>query len=296
MSEEKRIQTVGVVVARFQVDDLHDGHRYLLDHICAQHETVLVVLGTSRGVPTARNPLPYSVRKEMVQAAYPNVAVMELRDHPLSTAKWSDELDALIRTRFPERPAILYGGRDSFIPQYSGTFPTEEIKYFAVMSGTEIRQQLIFPHTREARAAIIYATEHRFPIIYPTVDAAITRWSTEEVLLIGKDVHGGLLSFPGGFNDNKNESDEQAVIRERQEEVPGIFTKQPVYLGSSPIDDPRYRNTPDGITTRFFEMEYVSGVPSAGDDANHVEWVKIADLRNRLVPWHLPLADILLNR
>lgn len=37
--------SLGVVVVRVQVPELHEGHRYLLDAVTAIHDCVLVVVG-----------------------------------------------------------------------------------------------------------------------------------------------------------------------------------------------------------------------------------------------------------
>lgn len=296
MADEEIKPTVAVIPARFQVPDLHEGHRHMIDYARARHKQVLILLGSPRGLPTTLNPLPFEVREYMVRQAYPDVEIAEVFDHPLSHKSWSTDVDKIISDMFPGSEALLYGSRDSFIPKYTGRFSTFALQPITDVSGTDIRNAIAFPTTREGREALIYGVQSRYPICYRTVDLAIINPKNGDVLLIGKDVHNGLLSFPGGFNENTDESDEDAVNRERREELPGIQTGKVTYIDSFPIDDPRYRNTTDGITTSFFYTMYKSGVPTAGDDAQHVAWVSRKDLIKRLVPWHHELAEELLKK
>lgn len=290
--------TIGVVPGRFQVPALHTGHRKLIDHAFEQHERVLIVLCSTllskHGMATARDPLPYAVREQMILETYPNAEIAELFDHPIAPTYWSRDLDTLIESRYPGTGAVLYGSRDSFIPLYSGHFPTVDVPMVTEGdSGTRLRAEISQPMTLEGRTGLIYGVRARRPSIYRTADIAVV--DQDQVLLIGKDIHEGLLSFPGGFNDRLGDSDEEAAIRELSEEIPGIVVGPFEYLTTLDVDDPRYRTTEDGITGTFFRTRYQSGRPSPGDDADRVEWVQKDTLHTRLVPWHLPHAEFLLS-
>jgi ADP-ribose pyrophosphatase YjhB (NUDIX family) len=286
--------TVGVIVSRFQIPELHTGHRYLIEYVQERHENVLVILGTHGEVPTPQNPLPYEVRKAMVLDAYPDVTVAELYDHPIGPNYWCRNLDALVASRFPDAEPTLYGSRDSFLKVYSGPLQTHEVPPIASKSGTDIRKEIGVPSTKEGREALIWQARKRFGLVYRTVDVAIIRPTDHALLLIGKDEHEGLLSFPGGFTE-KGESDEEGGERERGEEVIGIRTGSLLYTSSHPINDPRYLNSTDGITTTFFRTWYESGEPKAGDDAKYVAWVPRDKLLEILVPWHLVLGEEILK-
>ncbi len=243
-----------------------------------------------------KNPLPYEVRKHMVLEVYPEAQVEEIIDHPLSPTYWSRDLDTLVTNLCGGDTAhvVLYGGRDSFLNVYSGTLMRHVIPAsLPHISGTEIRSRVTMPTTTDGREALIWATQTRYPIPYGTADLAIVRRNAE-FLLIKKKRHEGLCSFMGGFGD-VGESDEETAMRERTEEILGIVITKPTYVGSKPIEDPRYRDTPDGITTRFFRANYLNGDPVGGDDADAIEWVHRHDLIERLVPWHRPLAAMLLG-
>ena len=155
-------ESVGIIIARFQVPELHQGHRFLVEEVAARHRDVLIFLGTRGTARTRRDPLTFQERAIIVHEAFPEreLALLPLPDHPISNAHWSTNIDACIREAFPNRHAILYGSRQSFIPLYVGDFSTYEIPAIPCESGTDVRTTLTFPHTRDARAAIIHAIEH----------------------------------------------------------------------------------------------------------------------------------------
>lgn len=288
--------SVGIIVSRFQVDELHDGHRFLIDSVSALHDETGIALGVRRGMRNEENPLTYEERAVMVRQSYPDLplTLFPIYDHAISAERWSKNLDELIRTHFPNHRVVLYGSRGSFIPKYSGTFPTVEIPSIPAKSGTEVRNSVLFPHTAKARAAIICAERERHGILYSTVDLAIIDWKRRKVRMIGKAEHDEFLSFPGGFIDPFLDSSGLAAVkREQGEEVLGIRISEPVQIAEMMVDDPRYRGTKDGIRTQLFVADYYGGEAEAGDDAEGVHELDFDDLTDpsKVVPWHLPLAE-----
>lgn len=233
----------------------------------------------------------------MVRQAYPGdqLTIVPLRDHPLSNELWSRDLDAGIQVAFPGVPVTLYGSRQSFIPLYTGVHAVEEVPTSLPHNGTANRESITFPKTSEGRAALIYAQRERPSFMYATSDLAIIDRPNGRVLLIGKNAYGGYLSFAGG-HAMKTDTDAAVVAgREGGEELLGVRFGPAMYVGTKTIDDPRYRGTDDGVMTTFFVAEYLGGEPSPGDDANSVHWVGVADLLEKLTPWHRPLGRLLLE-
>lgn len=154
---------IGVIIARFQVDELHLGHKHLIEHVLKRHRHVLILLGVRHGGRTTRDPLTYEMREVMVRQAYPDpaITIAPIYDSPISHEEWSRDVDTVINELFPGQGAILYGSRKSFIPLYTGAFPAEEIIPVYNGSGTALREAITFPHTRDARAALIYEIQHR---------------------------------------------------------------------------------------------------------------------------------------
>lgn len=297
-------QGIGVVVARFQTTELHAGHRALLDEVTSRHRHVLVVLGVARTyVPTFSNPLDIERRAEMVRQRYHNVKVVSQRDCR-SNLVWSTKLDKLILDSFPgETEATLYGSRGSFIPSYKGRFPCVEIPEAAPVSATELRQEAV-DHpalSREFRAGIVYTATTRPPLVFQTVDIAILSGDRQQLLLGSKREDDGGLRFIGGFVDGADPSLEVAAKREAFEESGGIELADFRYVGSTKIDDWRYRGSRDSIMTAFFVATHVFGAPKASDDLDGAcQWYGFTPsaagpLEPRLVEEHRPLLRLLRN-
>lgn len=287
---------VGVIVARFQVAELHQGHRDLIEYAMSKSDTVLIVLGVPGSLPSDRNPLEYAMRAAMVRDAYPGVEVARLSDQ-LSDEFWSTNLDALLAERYPDSEVTLYGSRDSFFGVYSGSYKTETFAPKCQENGTKARAELAKGENVSAdfRAGIIYREETRLPRLYTTIDVAVIN-DSGEVLLAGKSREQGKLCFVGGFVDPTDASVEMAACRELHEEVAGIDVggvRDFKYAGSTLIDDWRYRGSKDRVMTNLFVVHYIFGAPRASDDIDSVVWVPIDEIENVLADYHLPLAGML---
>lgn len=57
---------VGVILARFQ--PIHNGHLALIEKACKENDHVLILIGSSDKL-NERNPIPWTIRKELVTAA-----------------------------------------------------------------------------------------------------------------------------------------------------------------------------------------------------------------------------------
>jgi bifunctional NMN adenylyltransferase/nudix hydrolase len=289
--------TLGVIVGRFQVPELHAGHRHLIEYSLAHNEKTLIVIGSGRGLATERNPLPYSVRQAMMLEAYPLVRVIEHFDHP-SDEVWSTRLDALIDIVFPGHRPTLYGSRDSFIPHYSGVNKVELIPDIESVTGTALRES-VKEHvacSSPFRSGIIHTHATRFPIVYPVVDVAIINPERRMVLLGEKETDQGKRRFIGGFVDTTlDDSYEHAARREAFEETGGLEVDAYTYLGSIRIDDWRYRGSKDCVMSSFFKAQYIFGQPRASDDIDALHWTPFEEVMERLAESHKPLGEMLMR-
>jgi bifunctional NMN adenylyltransferase/nudix hydrolase len=289
---------VGVLVGRFQVHELHDAHRDLIQYVCDRHEKVIIFLGLAPLPVSTSNPLDFEARKQMILADFPDVNVLYIKDQPSDTL-WSYKLDEQIKDLVTfGQSVVLYGGRDSFISHYDGDYPTQELLQSTFRAGTEVRKSIARSRAKASadfRAGVIWASQGRFPTAYQTVDVAILNEDGTQVLLGHKNSDGRLYRFIGGFSDPRSPSLEADVRREVQEEA-GIAITDPVYLGSTVVDDWRYRNEPDCIKTALFKAKYLSGRPTPGDDIDEVRWFGLSD---RLIPQvvlnHRPLMAMVLD-
>jgi bifunctional NMN adenylyltransferase/nudix hydrolase len=141
MTEEKS-RKLGVVVGRFQIPELHEGHVHLLDTVAKRHRQVLILLGCSNDVMDLDDPYNFEIRMLMLCGRYPLAHILPLHDSPISNEEWSQKLDRAVETVALNGEAILYGSRDSFIPKYSGKHLCEEIPEIAQVSATRVRTTL----------------------------------------------------------------------------------------------------------------------------------------------------------
>ena len=293
---EKPLSDVGVVIARFQVAELHSAHRDLIASVCALHPKVIVLLGLTPLKVTRNNPLDYESRQRMVTEAFPKVLVSFIQDVQ-SDAVWSRNLDAtLAHLVGPGQTVTLYGSRDSFIRHYSGRYTVQELVPETYVSGTEMRKAIsrTVMNTPEFRAGVIWGAYNQYPKCYPTVDIAIFNEDASQLLLARKP--GELLyRFVGGFADPGSPSYEADAAREAREET-GLEVVDIRYMGSFIVDDWRYAGEVDKIKTLLFRAKRFAGTPKANDDICEVKWFDVGKLQpEQVMPLHRPLLERLMS-
>jgi bifunctional NMN adenylyltransferase/nudix hydrolase len=284
---------IGVIVGRFQVNELHPGHISLVENVTALHKRVVILLGVSSTLVTKNNPLDFVARKEMLVQRFPHISVLSIPDMP-SDHNWSLELDKRLREACPLGSVLLYGGRDNFIKYYSGHFDTAELGEYGTFSGTEIRKEVSreVKSSADFRAGVIFAAYNQYSKVYPAVDIAIVNG---DKLLLGKKSNEEKYRFVGGFTDTSDDSFEAAAKREAMEET-CLELGNLRYLGSAKIDDWRYRNEEDKIITLFFLADYLHGRAEAKDDIASLDWLLRSELKEELfVEEHKPLFRILMK-
>lgn len=296
-------KSVGVVIARFQTPTLTKPHQDLLELARHQHPYVLVLLGVARTPPSARNPMDFLTRAEMVRDFDPNFFILPLKDCR-TDEEWSEQIDGILSATFPGTPATLYGSRDSFIPHYKGKHSTENVRLIYTGCASDLREDIrAKPRTSEDfRAGVIYASNGELARVSPTVDIAVMRTTDNkavplkvpQVLLGSKTGDRGLWRFPGGFVDVTDKSVEDAARRELFEETKLSIEGPLHYLGSHKVDDWRLRSPDLGIMTSFFWGMYCFGPADPHDDLDYLEWFYLTEeLKDRMVPEHVPLLSML---
>lgn len=291
--KEKISQDCGIIIGRFQVHELHQAHQDLIQTVCDKHDKVIMFLGLSPIRGNLENPLDFEARKQMILEKFPNINVLyidDVRDDDV----WSKKLDSQIeRLISPHQTVALYGSRDSFINGYKGKYPTVELESNVIISGTEIRKKIrnkVKP-TVDFRAGAIWETGFRYPTVFTTVDIAILDDSGN--LLLAQKPGEKEYRFVGGFSDPKSLSFEQDARRETIEET-GLEVSNPEYIGSTKIDDWRFKNTQDCIRTMFFKVKRIYGVPKAQDDIESLKWFKLNELNyTDIVKEHWVLLEML---
>ncbi|MCK7556743.1 NUDIX domain-containing protein [Chitinophaga sedimenti] len=286
------MKTTGVIIARFQTPYLHEGHRYLINEIRAKHNKVVVLLGVTPVKGSRRNPFDFYTREKLLKQFCPELVVLPLSDHP-SDAVWSQQLDSLLDSVFPQENFVLYGSRSSFAPYYSGRLPVELLPEQGDHSATAIRDGYADKvlESQDFRMGINYAYQNVYAKVYPTVDIALLH---NNKVLLGKKHNASVWRFPGGFTDPTDESYEAAAARELREECGELETTPMQYIGSVRVDDWRYRSEVDKIITSFYKTNYTGGEPKASDDLAEVAWFDLTALP-QITPEHEPLVKLLLT-
>lgn len=268
---------IGVVIGRFQIDELHESHKKLFDYVTERHEKVICLLGLGHLKSTKRNPLDFQQRKQMLSEDYPNLICLYVKDMPSDIA-WSKKVDEIIGDNLmPNQKALMYGSRDSFIKHYKGRFDTHELESDSFVSATVMRQKITrsIHASKEFRMGVVWGASNRFPTNYVTVDIAIMDKNRTKILLARKP-NEDKYRFVGGFSDPTSETLEADAIREVKEETNCDIT-YPEYICSQRIDDWRYAGEEDSICTTFFIADYESGSPTAQDDIEEIRWFDITD-------------------
>jgi bifunctional NMN adenylyltransferase/nudix hydrolase len=280
---------------------MHEGHLQLIKEVKSKHNRLIIVLGVAPVKGGRKNPLDYYTRERMIKQLFPEIIVLPLSDQA-SDKVWSRKLDELLSNNFNNESFILYGSRDSFIPYYSGRFPTADLPPVQDFNATAQREAIsdkVFD-TTEFRAGVIYSTYNLYPKVYPTVDIALFRNNRSELLLGRKSAESG-WRLPGGFTDPADISFDAAAKRELLEECGPVETSQMQYELSLQMDDWRYRSEVDKIITTLFSTDLLFGEPAADDDLADMKWIKVTAIttmiaNGEIVSTHIPLLKKLAEK
>jgi bifunctional NMN adenylyltransferase/nudix hydrolase len=269
---------LGVVIARFQADELTQAHQYLLEQVATRVNRVLVLLGCAPVIGLRKNPLEYTLREQMVRAWWSerfthDLTILPLLDMP-TDVPWATNVDALIGTVNLNGTATIFCGPDGAGPAYREAGGRWPIEVLDSMGGhaSKMRESMLPRYTKDFRAGIIYGIERRFVNPFPVVDAII---EDGEMILLGRKSHDpiGKYRLIGGFVDVGDASLEVAVRREVHEET-RLEVSDIRYLGSARVNDWRFRSGPEGILTSVFTCRRIFGEIKASDDIDELKWFR----------------------
>ena len=284
MKETETHYDVGVIVGRFQIYKLHEAHKQLIETVLKNHSKMLIFLGLSPCKTTFNNPLDFQARKQMIleefpHDKFPNLNILYIKDE-VSDQVWSKKLDSHISDLIgPNQSVVLYGGRDSFIPHYSGKYKVLELESDTHISSTVLRD-VTSKTTRPSedfRAGVIWCVGNQYQSVHTTVDVAIIDHQSNR-LLLGRKEGETLFRFIGGFADVNSDSYELDAKREVAEET-GLAVDDLKYIGSTKINDWRYRSERNKIKTLFYCASYIFGGAKASDDIAEVKWFDLNTLK-----------------
>jgi bifunctional NMN adenylyltransferase/nudix hydrolase len=293
---------IGVVIGRFQVPHLTDGHTYLLHTAGLMVDKLIILVGRSEA-QTKRNPLPYQIREEMIakycKSVMPNkdCVILPLNDHP-DDAKWAVQVNDIILRANGEGSTFVFGGRDSCLDTYvknGGLGHIINLQSPYSVTGTWVRENIKHINSNDFRAGMIYKSQSEFPRAYPVVDVVIWRPSSlygKEYLVARKPTdEAGKWRFIGGFVDPTDSSYEGAVRREAREET-GIEVDWIKYCGSVRIDDWRYKKCEEKVISTVYSALFIFGDGHAKDDISETYWMALDQLKCCINPVHKPILDL----
>jgi bifunctional NMN adenylyltransferase/nudix hydrolase len=292
--------TIGALVGRFQVHELHEAHHYLIKQVVDNHKKVILFLGVSKVVGTKKNPLDFDTRKKMIQHHYPDIVILALPDFG-DDRRWSHELDKRIKEVYPIGDVLLYGGRDSFIPYYKnggGQFDCKELEQYTFVSGTEVRKMVSseVKDSQDFRAGMIYQSYNQYPKVHPCVDIAILNEEEDKVLLAKRPFEDG-WRFIGGFSKPTDVSYEHTARRKASEDAGrNLSVNTPRYVGSVQIPDWRYQSEEDKILSILFVTKKEFGSIQPSDDISELKFFNIDELKEEIfVKEHKVLLEMFLK-
>ena len=293
--------SIGALVGRFQVHELHEAHQYVINQVVDNHKKVILFLGVPKVVGTKNNPLDFDTRKKMIQKHYPNIVILALPDFG-DDKRWSHELDKRIKEIYRIGDVLLYGGRDSFIPHYKnggGQFDCKELsEYGTFVSGTEVRKMVSeeVKDSADFRAGVIYQSYNQYPKVHPCVDIAIFD-EKEERVLMAKRPYEDNWRFSGGFSKPTDSSYEQTARRKIGDDAGvNLVVSDLNYIGSVTIPDWRYQSEQDKIMSVLFKTKKGWGRIEPSDDVSELRWFNITDLEKlNIVKEHEVLMTMLLK-
>lgn len=268
---------VAIIVGRFQVDDLSEGHQKMLRMAYEECERVIVFIG-SRVVRSAADPLPYYMVANSVKGVQcASVEVYEQLDNPDNEVWIQSLMNQVGNLTEKDDELWFYGGhgeKDSFLDVMPLGINRRHVPYDGELSGTELRSRIGYHNTWVFRAGYIKAHLDAFPSCPSVVDAVITKGNQ---VLLGFKEKTGKYCVIGGFADDGDGSLEHSTSRETKEEggliIPPDAWK---YLMSMQCDIFSYSRTIQPYTS-VFHTEYKEsyGEPQAGDDLDSIGWVDL---------------------
>lgn len=280
---------LGVIIGRFQVHKLHEGHKSLIQYSLDRHDKTLIIIGCSK-ITDINNPLPYYFVTEMILSTFNsnNLIIDYQNDIIDDDIKWSKEIDKTIKKYSVEdKPVFLYGSRNSFKNHYFGKYEVNTIPEVKNLSGTDIREEVknSWHCSEDIRRGVIWAIGNKSDeyvwtkgkdIVMVGTSALIVK-DNKILLLKRKGSHGeGTWATPGGHIDF-GESPEDCVVREMREEVGVLTNEKPIFLG---ITNDYFKNECKHYITLWYKINHTFGdaIINSKNEMSDIGWFDINKL------------------
>jgi NUDIX domain len=296
-------ESIGVFYVPFQTAEVPDLHGHALSMLLNDYQHVVVALPVRRVTPTKNAPLDYAAREAMIRHYNGNIShyvhVVPVVDKKYPKDKVA-ALESAVKSLFSNFPGPVTLFTDSaFDNLYNENGGAWKVRVDAYLEVEQNQRYKVLHSANVAdvnfRRGVISGMMNQFPISWPTVDMAIRREvvvdreappHTKVLYLFGKKPGENGWRFPGGFKDRSDPNFETAVLREGGEEVlkkdvkPEDVFERPHYISSRNVKDWRYKGEPDGITTLFFQLNFIGTEDQikAGDDLCDAQWFCLEDM------------------
>jgi bifunctional NMN adenylyltransferase/nudix hydrolase len=307
---------LAVFIGRFQ--PYHNGHHAVVTKGLEVAEYVLILIGSSGGARSLRNPFTWEERCRMIQPHFNNRVMIDfLPDYLYNDERWIESIQQIVAEHADDNEGIvLIGHTKDGSSYYLKLFPQwhhVDVPNLVNLSSTDIREAyfgwggmdekimpkptldflLKFQETPEYSKLVaeqVFVDNYKskwanspYPPTFVTVDACVVQ-SGHILLVKRKEFPGkGLWALPGGFI-NQMEKIEDAVIRELREETK-IKVPAPVLRGCikdrKVFDDP-YRSSRGRTITHAFLIvlppDFTLPKVKGSDDAEKASWFPISQV------------------
>lgn len=297
---------LGVLIGRFQVPEMHEGHRFLVREMLEQCDEVLVLFGSANRAKSVKNPFSYPERAQAAKKLFPKIWVAPLNDYLYNDSQWMadvaatiEALKVLVQQKHNTKvEVVLYGhqkdGNDylNWFPQFEYVNVNSEI----LISGTQIRESFLHLLPQSVQDDFNYFEKERKQFLsYPYPDSlniccgdAVVECLGHVLLIQRKWAPGaGNWALPGGHKHTQ-ETFLDCAIRELYEEtnlrVPEKVVRGSI-RGTKLFDSPKRSSGIPKLTQAVhivLKPDQDGSLPRARgqDDAQQTRWVPIAECLN----------------
>jgi len=155
---------LGVIVGRFQV--LHLGHEDIIKTASSICERLCIMVGSAQECGTAKNPLDYSFRKEMLKTVCPdNVEIYPLRDAGIgNNSGWGLYVNDVVISHTGEKPDLFISGKEERRVSWYSEINCAELTLPKTrnVSASEVRQAIMNNDSR-------YIENNLNPLLFPFI-------------------------------------------------------------------------------------------------------------------------------
>ena len=141
----KRTYDAGVFIGRFQ--PLHIGHTHIIDQALKQVDKLIVVVGSSTGARTIKNPFTYEERKRVIETAYRHdvamgrLVVVGMPDEADDDAGWAEGVEELVRPIVAPDGGLSYVTKKIALAGYGKDASSFYLKLFPEWANIQISSQ-----------------------------------------------------------------------------------------------------------------------------------------------------------